>query len=107
MNLSNSFAYSVRGHDDQLALWLTYVKTLSILYHDIFMVVCKLITLEGQGPIRIERLIEDIFLLNLNGMPKIDGEFKHCTIQYLQFDEVTNPGVKRFFVNTQCIEKIF
>lgn len=79
MNLSNSFAHSVRGHDDQLTLWLTYLKTLSMLYHDIFMVVCKLITLEGQGPMRIERLIEDIFSLNLNGMPKIDKEFKHFT----------------------------
>lgn len=105
MNLSNSFAHSVRGHDDQLTLWLTYLKTLSILHHDIFMVVCKLITLEGQGPIRLERLIEDIFSLNLNGMPK--KEFKHYTIQYLQSDEVTNPDVKRFFDNTQCIEKEF
>lgn len=31
------------------------------------LICCKLITLEGQGPIKIERLIEDMFSLNLDG----------------------------------------
>ncbi|APG78739.1 RNA-dependent RNA polymerase [Hubei diptera virus 11] len=105
ISLSHYFSHYVRGHEDKVTMWLAYYNHLRLYYPMNFEYLAHIINLIPSGKKNINRLIEDIYCLDVITLPSIEALFKEKALDYLKSDEVTNPEIKKLFDSNQCISQ--
>lgn len=94
--LSNYNNHLVRGHPDQVTIWLGVLMVIRSRDPDTFRYLRQVWQLIEDRPLTDEkflRLIEDIYALRVSTLPSIEQAIREDSMEFLNSDYVTNPAV--------------
>ena len=105
ISLSTYFSHSCRGYDDKVCLWMSIFNHIKKFYPESMKYIKSINKFEPQMSINYDRLMEDIFSLNIKSLPSIELKMKEMTLEYLKSSHVTNPQVTKLFNNELSLSK--
>lgn len=107
--LSTYFDHVVRGHDDKVSMWISILKQIKYYNNDLYQKLLKIYQLSPSTTYISqkdkERLLEDIFCLNISTLSTMEQEVKQIALQYLSSKHVKNEEVTKLFDKNQSIDK--
>jgi hypothetical protein len=111
LSISCMFDHIIRGHNDKVTAWLSFywflIRNNNTLFNTIikycqFLPDSDKVTEKDQ-----ERLLQDIYCLNIQTLPTMEREIKELTMDYLKSKYVTNSEIKQLHENKHSIQRDF
>lgn len=100
LTLSNYNNHLVRGHSEQITVWLDVLMTIRGYDFEFFKAICRrwqLVNNEDVADEKFQRLIEDIYSLKISTLPSIEHEIREDGLAFLKSSFVTNPSVTMLY----------
>lgn len=109
LTLSNYNNHLVRGHSDQITVWLDLLMTVRGYDYEFFRMICRrwqLVNDEDVTDEKFQRVIEDIYSLKISTLPSIEHEIREDGLAFFKSGFVTNPSVTMLYDDNNVYDEI-
>ena len=106
-SLSTYFSHILRGFGDKLTYWMSLFLTVKEENSKLFARILTMNKFEKktEGYYNVERLIDDIYSIDIQSLPSVEMKFERVAKMYLGSKQVTNPEIKSLFRRNEVFSR--